>query len=195
VHSYSCNDNRTRTQATLAFVAVLVAIGANAAASPLDAVPGWLVGAPTVAAVYGLLHRLIDTTAWRWSWVRLLGLIDTPQVEGAYVGQLTSDYENTTIDIRLRIQQRWTEIDIRMEVLNRTTSTSRSVAAALCRAGHHDAQLTYTYKNEIRPGVADPDMSDHDGTADLLIDPRTGTITGRYFNARGRRGTMTLTAA
>ncbi|MGQ0846594.1 MAG: hypothetical protein ACT4QF_20925 [Sporichthyaceae bacterium] len=194
MHVYSSDDNRGRTQAVLALLAVLLAIGADAAVSPLDSVPGWLVGAPTVAAAYGLLHRLVDTRAWRWRWIRALGLVDTPCIEGVYEGQLVSSYQNTTIDIRLQIEQRWTGIGVRLEVLNRATSTSRSIAAAVSRAGHHDARLTYTYKNEIRPGVADPDMGDHDGTADLVIDPRSGAVSGRYFNARGRSGTMTLTA-
>lgn len=79
-----------------------------------------------------------------------------------------------------------------MEILDKDTSRSRSVAASLEPSGHRDAHLTYTYKNEIRPGIADDDMHNHDGTADLDFDTLGGTASGKYFNARGRQGTMTL---
>jgi hypothetical protein len=53
----------------------------------------------------------------------------------------------------------------------------------------------YTYRNQTRPGVADQDMNDHDGTAEVVIDTQTGELHGRYFNFRGRQGTLTLTRA
>jgi hypothetical protein len=63
------------------------------------------------------------------------------------------------------------------------------------RSSRHRARLTYTYRNQPRPGVADADMNDHDGTAEVVIDTRTGELTGRYFNFRGRQGAVTLTRA
>ncbi len=70
-----------------------------------------------------------------------------------------------------------------------------SVAAALAVHGDRDAHLTYTYKNSVRHGIADADMSDHDGAADLDIQRATGNVAGTYFNARPRRGTRTLRRA
>jgi hypothetical protein len=36
-------------------------------------------------------------------------------------------------------------------------------------------------------------MNDHDGTAEVVLDGVTGELTGRYFNFRGRQGTLSLT--
>lgn len=191
MHAYSTGDSRAAAYGVIATLAVVAAIALNVVAEALDLVPAWLVSAPTVAASFGLFYELTDRTAWRWRWVRALGIVDTPVVDGVYEGHLMSSYEGRIVPIRLRVEQRWTAIVVRMEVLSPATSISRSVAAALSRDGHRDARLTYTYKNEVRHGVADADMSDHDGTADLVVDEH-GAMSGRYFNARGRRGTMTL---
>lgn len=191
MHAYSTGDSRTAAYGVLASLAVVAAIASNAAAEALGLGPAWLVSAPTVAAAFGLLYELMDRAAWRWRWVRTLGIIDTPVVDGIYEGHLVSSHEGKVVPIRLRVDQRWTAIVVRLEVLTPATSTSRSIAAALSRDGHRDARLTYTYKNEVRPGVADLDMSDHDGTADLVVHEH-GAVSGRYFNARGRQGTMAL---
>lgn len=191
MHAYSTDDSRAAAYGVIATLAVLAAIASNAVAEALNLVPAWLVNAPTVAGSFGLLYELTDRTTWRWRWVRALGIVETPVIEGVYEGHLVSSYEGKIVPIRLRVEQRWTAIVVRMDVLSPATSTSRSIAAALSRDGHRDARLTYTYKNEVRPGVADADMSDHDGTADLVVDEH-GAISGRYFNARGRQGTMTL---
>jgi hypothetical protein len=192
VHVYSSNDRRATAYGTIALAAVLLAIAANAATDALDIGPAWLFSAPTVAAAFGLLHRLIDTTAWRWPWLHRLGLIQTPVVEGIYEGDLVSSYNQTTLPIRICIDQSWTGIAIHFEVLQPRTSTSSSIAASLSCDGHRRAQLTYTYRNQVHPGVADTDMTDQEGTANVVIDTETGVMTGRYFNSRGRQGTLNL---
>lgn len=191
MHAYASGDSRGKAFGVMATLAVLIAIASDALAKEAELAPGWIVSAPTIAASFGLLYQAVDATIWRWGWVRAIGIVDTPIIEGTYTGFLVSSYGGKTVEIRLQIEQRWTRLLVRFQVIGVETSTSRSVAASLSRYGHHDAHLTYTYKNEIRPGVADPDMSDHDGTADLIISS-TGKITGRYFNARGRQGTMDL---
>jgi hypothetical protein len=57
-------------------------------------------------------------------------------------------------------------------VLPPTSSTSYSITAALATEGHHHTRLTYTYRNQTRPGVADVDMNDHDGTAEVVVGNR-----------------------
>jgi hypothetical protein len=193
MHVYSTADSRTSALGTIAVMAVVFAIAANAISEKFDLGPAWLISAPTVAAVYGLLYQVLDRIAWRWEIVRRLGLVDTPLIDGTYEGLLISSYQQKEVSVRLRIDQTWTKISIRLEVLGPArTSTSYSVTAGLGRDGHQDARLTYTYRNQTRPGVADADMNDHDGTAEIVIDGQIARVSGRYYNFRGRQGTISL---
>lgn len=85
-----------------------------------------------------------------------------------------------------------TAIAVRFEVTGTSTSTSRSVTAGLDQSGHQRACLTYTYRNQASPGVAPEGLNDHDGTAELHIDG-DGQMRGRYYNLRGRNGSLHLT--
>lgn len=195
MHVYSSNENHTSALGTIALIAVLIAIATNAAFDALGVGPAWLVSPPAVAAAFGLIHRFVDTVAWRWPVLHRLGLIQVPVLQDIYNGQLVSSYQQTTLPVRICIDQTWTKIVVRFDVLPPTSSTSYSIAAALGAEGHQHTRLTYTYRNQTRPGIAEVDMSDHDGTAEVVINSRTGELTGRYFNFRGRQGTLTLTRA
>lgn len=192
MHVYSA-DSRSRAYAVIVTLAVLVALAANGVLHALRWNLDWIASAPTVAAAFGLLYELTDAWAWRLRVLHRIGVIQTPVIDGTWEGRLVSSWNNAEVPVKLRIDQRWTHLVIAFEVAGRTTSTSLSVAASLHEAGHEHARLTYTYKNQIRPGVADDDMHDHDGTADLDFDLGAGIASGRYFNARSRQGTLELT--
>lgn len=193
MHAYSGKDSRARVYALLATVSVVVAIIVNAITDAIGLRPAWLFSSPTVGATYYFLYRLLDSRAWKWDLLRKTGFVDTPVVAGTYEGHLVSSYGADKIPIKLTISQSWTGIFIRMEVLNKETSKSRSVTASLDLEGHDGAHLTYAYKNEIQPGIADDDVTDHDGTADLDVNLADRKISGRYYNARGRQGNLRLT--
>jgi hypothetical protein len=192
MHVYSSSENRTSALGTIALGAVLIAIGANTVFEALGVGPAWLVSPPAVATAFGLIYRFVDTVAWRWPILHRLGIIQVPVLQGIYEGQLVSSYQQTTRPVRISIDQNWTKIVIRFDVLPPTSSTSYSITAALATEGHHHTRLTYTYRNQTRPGVADVDMNDHDGTAEVVINTGNGEMIGRYFNFRGRQGTLTL---
>ncbi|GIG03025.1 hypothetical protein [Catellatospora citrea] len=192
MHVYSSSDSRTSALGFIAVCAVLLAIGTNLAFTALKVEPAWLFSAPTVAASYGLLYKLVDQYLWKWGPLQRLGIIEVPVIDGTYTGQLVSSYMGRTLPVRIRVDQTWTRIAVRFDVLEPASSTSYSIAAGLGRDGHNDARLTYTYRNQTRPGVAEVDMNDHDGTAELTVDCVTGEMSGRYFNFRGRQGTLML---
>ncbi|MET3919957.1 hypothetical protein ABIB26_000883 [Arthrobacter sp. UYEF20] len=173
-------------------IAVVLAIVVNAGVDATGFDYGWIVSAPSVGGFFVILLRVFDTAAWRWHWVRRVGVTSTPIVEGIYEGTLRSTYQGVEMPVRLKVEQRWLRIIIRFQVLDPQTSESRSAAAAVTDEGHHDARLIYTYSNQIRHGIADDDMNDHDGAADVVLTP-DGHIRGRYFNARGRQGVLELT--
>lgn len=190
MHAYA-TGSRTEAYSFLAVIAVILAIALNAGVDATGFEFGWIVSAPSVGGFFAILLRLFDTKAWRWKWIRRSGITATPIVEGIYEGKIRSTYQGVEVPVRLKVEQRWLRILIRFQVLNPQTSESRSAAAAVTDEGHNDARLIYTYSNRIRHGIADDDMGDHDGAAEVVVTP-DGQISGRYFNARGRQGTMQL---
>ena len=59
MHAYSGDDrDRTAALGVMAVLAVLIAIGVNWVFSQVTAIPPWLVSAPAVAGVFGLLYLL-----------------------------------------------------------------------------------------------------------------------------------------
>lgn len=195
MHAYTTTADRTAALGALSVLAVALAIGANWLAERVSLGPAWLISPPAVAASFGLMYEALDRYAWRWSILRRLGIVQVPDVEGAYEGELISSSNDITRSIRIVIDQTWTRIAVRFDIVEPSTSTSYSIAAALAKSGHDQVRLTYTYKNQVRPGVADVDMSDHDGTAEVVIDTVGNRMDGRYFNFRGRQGTLMLRRA
>jgi hypothetical protein len=192
MHVYSGDETRIPMYGTLAFLAVILSIAVNAGADAIGLGPPWLVSAPTVAATFGLLYKGVDAWAWRWGWLHRVGLIGVPVVAGEYRGELVGSYNQKKLPVTVRVAQTWSRIFVYFEVTAPTSSTSYSVAAKVSAEGNNCARLIYTYKNQVRHGVAESDMADQDGTADVVIDSRTGNMAGRYFNSRGRQGTLTL---
>ena len=196
MHPYSTHDSRVRIYSLLAILSVAVAWLISLATSNLDW-PHWLVGAPSVVCVYALLYQVFDRWFWRTPAARHSWFVEVPDVSGTYDGKLTSTYRdsagnNAVIDISLVIQQTWTNMSVEMTVTS-GTSTSRSISAVGSISKDGTAtRLIYLYKNKVHPALADDDMRDHEGVADLKI-KTDGTLEGSYFNARKREGTIQAT--
>lgn len=196
MHAYSSNVNPGPVLGVISLGAVAVAIGTNALTESMGWTADWFWSAPSVAAAFGLLYLLVDQWVWRWKLVQKLGVV-VPDVGGTYTGRLLAPpwregADPTNRVISLRVKQTWTRISVQFEI-EPVSSVSRSLTAELVRVGD-DSQLTYTYVNEVQPGVADDDMRDHDGTAKLVIH-RDGSARGRYYNYRGRQGTLEVQRA
>lgn len=190
MHAYSGVGNRTPALGAIAVASVVLSITLGALFDLVNVGPAWLFSAPAVAASYGLLYQAMDRWMWRWKLFRSLGLVDVPDIEGRYVGYLVSSFNKVRLPVHIDIDQTWTQIAVVFQVNDPPSSTSVSTAASLSRQGHNTARLSYTYRNAIRPGVAASDMTDHDGTADVVIS--AGELKGRYYNFRGRQGTLDL---
>jgi hypothetical protein len=196
MHPYSIYEPRVRVYSLLAILSVALAWLVSLATSPFDW-PEWFVGAPSVVGVYALLYRVFDRWFWRTPLAQRFGLAGVPDLSGTYDGKLTSTYrdsagDNVVRDISLAIQQTWTKMSVEMAVTS-GSSTSRSISAV--GSISHDGtatRLIYLYQNKVNPGLADDDMRDHEGAADLRI-KRDGKLEGSYFNARKRAGTIQAT--
>ncbi len=63
MHVYSSDSSRVPMYTALPFVAILLAMAANAAADAAGLGPAWLVSAPTMGGVFALLYRFVNTVA------------------------------------------------------------------------------------------------------------------------------------
>lgn len=147
-----------------------------------------------MAVTYVFIYRLFDRVLWKVSFFRTVGLVAINDVSGTYQGTLISTFNNpdgtaVTRDLTLVVQQTWTNLEVSMTVTS-GSSTSRSCSAiAAISEQAVSTRLVYVYQNKVNPAVADADMGDHDGAADLLISA-DGSLNGRYFNSRPRAGTI-----
>lgn len=196
MHPYATPESRVATYGALAVVSVVMAWLVVAATSHLSW-PQWLISAPSVTAVFAALYALTDRWLWRTRFFRALRLSSTPDLSGSYVGELRSTFNDpagSTVvrPLELTVTQTWTRIQISMTVgSGERTSRSRSVIACVGDAEPR-TQLIYHYRNQINPAVADADMGDHDGAADLEV-TADGHLSGRYFNSRPRAGSIEAT--
>ena len=194
MHPYSTHESRVYVYATLAVAAVVVSWGLSVVTAGLSWWPQWLISAPSLAGTYAGLYQLFDKHAWRWSLFAKLGFVKIRDISGTYEGKLVSTYKDPADkpierELRLEIAQTWTRISIEMTV---TSEASTSLSTSALGSLTHDGAATcllYMYRNKVNPAVADADMGDHDGAADLRI-YEDGRVAGRYFNSRPRAGTI-----
>lgn len=193
MHSYSTDESRTQVYSIFAIISVVLAWSVSAATADFEW-PQWLVGPPSMGGMFALLCWLFDRYGWRLAFLRTLGVVTVPDLSGSYEGRLVSTHPDhagkpTERNLVLRIKQTWTKISIEME-LAPETSTSGSISALgfVGQAGSA-TRLAYVYWNRTNPAVADEDMADHEGAADLRI-YEDGRLTGRYWNLRPNAGTI-----
>ncbi|MEW6155365.1 MAG: hypothetical protein AB1673_15470 [Actinomycetota bacterium] len=177
----------------MAVVAVVLALGVEAVASHFSW-PQWLVSAPSLAATFALVYWLFDRYLWKLPILNTLGLVKVTDISGIYDGTLTSTFQDATGQaiqraVTLKVVQSWTRMCVEMAVTSGSSSSLSTSALGSMSNDGAAACVTYVYKNRVNPGVADADMGDHDGAADLRIYD-DGHLTGRYFNSRPRAGTI-----
>lgn len=193
MHSYSTNESRVGVYGVFAVLSVVLAWLISTLTESLEW-PQWLVSAPSVVGVFAALYTVFNRWLWRIKVIQNMGLGVMPDLTGIYEGKLTSNFkdaagENVVRDIKIEIQQTWTAMSVEMDVTS-GTSSSRSISAvgSVSRDGT-STKLVYVYRNKVNPGIADDDMQDHEGTADLRI-KTDGRLDGTYFNDRLRKGTI-----
>lgn len=194
MHAYSTPESRVRVYGLLAVIAVVIAWLITWATSHWSW-PEWLVSAPSLAGVFTALYALFDRYLWKRPLARKLGLVQIVDVSGRYRGSLISTFNDSEgkpvqRDVVFEIHQTWTHIEVLMVVEGgSSTSRSQSAVAAVANRGE-GMHLVYVYRNQVNPAVADSDMGDHEGAADIEVS-NAGAISGRYFNSRPRAGTLT----
>jgi hypothetical protein len=193
MHPYATDTNaRTTVPLIIAGAAIISAWLLARALTALEWSVPWWVDAPSVMGFYGLYTTLFDRWLWRRSLLRWLGLVNVPDLNGTWDGQVASSSgdQHYNHDATVTITQRWSRMTVR---LTTDHSHSHSLSAALLDDDTVSPTLSYEYVNEPRAGAA-ATMHPHRGTARLTLQRRNGSevLNGEYYTGRGRQTYGTL---
>ena len=192
MHSYEV-EARGRVAVALAVASILMIWLLHVGLDSVDFKPQWWLSVPSFAGCYSGLHWLFDRYVWKLGLLRKLKLIQLPDLNGRWIGEVKSSYsqDGRAHSVSVVILQRWSKIFVRLES---EQSRSRSITASLRTVDLPNPELSYQYVNEPRsnaPGT----MEMHRGTATLET---TGSgLEGDYYTGRGRGeiGTIKLSKA
>ena len=184
MHGYSTDsDERRVVPLFLAALAIALAWISSKLLVVIHLSVPWWADAPSSMAFYAALYALFDRRLWRYSLVRKLGLVKTPNLTGSWTGYLTSSFDNHAKRriLNLQIFQSWTQISI---FLSTATSVSRSCVAVIQISDPEGVALIYQYENQPLAD-ATRTMHMHYGTAMLRVGNSTN-LTGDYYAGRDR---------
>ena len=187
MHSYEL-EGRGRVAVALAIASILMIWLLHVVLNAIDFEPQWWLSVPSFAGCYSSLYWLFDRYVWRLGLLRKLKLIQLPDLNGKWVGEVESSYsqDSHAHSVSVVIVQRWSKMLVRLETGN---SRSHSVMASLRTIDLPNPELSYQYVNEPKsnaPGT----MEMHRGTATLEL---IGSgLEGDYYTGRGRREVGTI---
>ena len=177
--------------ASILVAVLLAAIDLARTLGLANSVPQVVLWPVTAGLIYGGLYWLFDQHVWKLP--RLSKLLKVPDLTGTWVCHGQTLKADGTPDrdwsAELAIVQSWDRLRVRLKTAQ---STSQSIAAALVYDQADGYRLLYNYRNE--PGIGQPHLSGHRGSAELLFSPDLKSAKGEYFNGHGRYtfGTMQL---
>ncbi len=181
MHSYEI-EGRGKVVIAIAAASILIVWLIHIVLDVIDFDPQWWLSAPSFAGLYSGLYWLFDRYVWKLGLFRKLNIVQLPNLNGKWVGEVKSSYsqDGSAHSVSVVILQRWSKMLVRLESEH---SRSRSITASLRIADLPNPELSYQYVNEPKsdaPGT----MEMHRGTANLEL---TGSgLEGDYYTGRGR---------
>lgn len=195
MHTYSTdNDLRLRIAAGLGIVSYLIVEWFPYLGRLVSQLIPFSID-PT-APTLGLTLTVLTAVFAKWLWtqwpIRALGLVDVPNLDGEWTGEITSSFgdaeeeRGSSTQVEVTIEQSWRKITIEFET---DDSRSYSLGASFITA-QSDTQLHYHYQSIPKPHAPDT-MSIHRGSTELrFIEGENGNpdqLVGRYYTGRGRQ--------
>lgn len=189
MHSYSTDINKLTLLSKIAVFSLLASLLLSSilnyllqkavALFPYIEIPTSISLKSLFGVIFLLFYLLFDEIVWKTS-VRGLTLSKTPDLRGEWKGHVVTDYNGgTEIDVKVKIEQKWTSIAITLETEN---SRSKSLAASILTS---ESRLIYYYFNEPRSTSLET-MHKHYGVTTLdIID--SNKLEGQYFTCRDRK--------
>src|SRR5438132_574068 len=92
-HPYATNyDERKMVPFFLAVLAVFTAFGFASLSHRIHWELPSSVDAPGTMAIYGIYYWLFKKFCWKWKWLRTVGIVSTPILEGSWEGKVQTSY-------------------------------------------------------------------------------------------------------
>ena len=83
MHDYAIDSRERVLVVRILFMVSAIASGIAAALIPSDLLPmRWLLPIPSIALVFGVSYWAFDNWLWRWRFLRVLRLINVPDLRG-----------------------------------------------------------------------------------------------------------------
>ena len=148
MHSYEV-EGRGKVLVALAVASVLTIWLLHVGLDFVDFEPQWWLSVPSFAGCYSGLHWFFDRYVWKLKLLRKLKLIQLPDLNGRWIGEVKSSYsqDGQAHPVSVVILQRWSKILVRLESGH---SRSRSISASLRTVDRLSPALSYQYVNEPR---------------------------------------------
>ena len=192
MHPYEV-AGQAKVVVALAAASILIVWLIHVVLDVIDFDPEWWLSVPSFAGFYSGLYWLFDRYVWKLGLLRKLNLVQLPDLNGKWVGEVTSSYNRggSAQPVSVVILQRWSKIFVKLES---EQSRSWSITASLKTDDLPNPELSYQYVNEPKsnaPGT----MEMHRGTATLELSG--SELEGDYYTGRGRGevGTIKLRKA
>lgn len=129
--------------------------------------------------IFGFLYALFNKYIWKWKFLRKIGIVQMPNLNGKWVGKYQSSYYNFDKDMPavFVIEQTWSKICIRGE-FNHSKSVSNTASLKVNEGS--GIKLLFSYYNDKDPKYYKVGTSNHRGYARLEINK--DSMEGNYFN-------------
>ena len=184
MHDYAIDSRERVFVVRILFMTSALVSGIAAALIPSDLLPmRWLLPIPSIALVFGVSYWAFDNWLWRFRFLRVLRLINVPDLRGTWTGMIASSYTGfeKTQSVTVTIEQTWTKIVVR---LNSAGSRSWSITASVLTNSPEGMVLTHLFDNNPEAGSVET-MQRFRGTT-VLISAAPDRLEGHYYSGRGR---------
>jgi hypothetical protein len=188
MHEYSVlGHERKKIYYLLAFLSGLLSPALLAWTSQVSSFAKIQLVAPSGLAIFGLLSLLFDRILWKWSFFYKLGIIRIPNLNGRWIGYITSARRDYRIPVVIMIYQTYSRIRVRLETESKEAS-SLSLMASLEMVDPNCFNLNYEYLSETKSSSGG--INRHYGVTRLTLksenDKFEGEQRGFFYTDRER---------
>lgn len=122
-------------------------------------------------------------------WKYMGNFIPQPYIGGKWEGKIISSYKKTETNLKVKIEQTWSKIDITLES---EYAYSNTIMAMFLIDKSANVNLVYNFYNEAKNN--DLDLNSHYGMGRLIIEENNNLMRGEYFTDDKRQtyGTIKL---